>query len=805
MADQMLKYRGRLYVGDMLTTFPLQVQPQISIPDYMTAVAAFARRDAGDMAYEPSVGLAYPREVLVPHNQKISAAVTIVDNNAHLLSSAPDFTWATFSVSGATSHIQMFRDRTGYGNQIIDVRCADIASAPDLTLNAATGTGRSDQGFRFQWNRGMFTWHSASLGSPPYLNLYFKVNTSTETEYSIQMSPGRPTRILRSVDGGSSYIPIHQTIENDSALAQVGGNNSRLRGAEFNTLKVRILGNKCVINMPGAEPITFTVTSPKADADSSDPEVASTHPVITQITLKAKGFTHLSFACHPVKFLQAATMRSNPLQLGFAPDVSTPPRYVIHTDSAAKSRNSGQTWTPGYPSGATVTVTTVSGTETLAAPSYDLDIDNGTTAGTYQGEDYVDKTLTISRVTMRVDGIVENNATTPVELPFEQGTPKAPVEVIEQWLFDPSKLRASHTLRVTFSNRQGWEYFRQITGIAGSGNFAVGLDLGYTHWPGDIARFTGFCHTIETSDAPNNERYVTLVCVDRLQQLDDAYTFAPPNYDGWNHYAAVAELMMIAGIALSDMAFLDMIPSDPFESTPSDTDPYYLPTPPGFRPWSPINRNLPVAEIIASIQKLTGFCIFVDNVGRLHYEPFVQDTLPAPKAIFKPVASSPGDIQEAMSARTRTSTMNVRNKVTLIGFDPFRPNESFIFRQKTDDDSISSVPPNQPFNFIGYPKRMLWMDARFANEDFATAAIDRLYKLVRQPEYTLDLESWMQPNIFPTDVVYWDDKGSTGSAEVPFYVFGITNILSTMNKKKVIMRSYLNGRYFDPSILQPSS
>lgn len=800
-------YAGNVLVADMHSAFPFQKQPQISVPDYLTSLDPITRRSPGDLYYDRRIGCAHPAQVFVPHNQKITAGgVTVVDNNNHLLSSAPDVSWSTFSVSGSTAHIQMFRTRDAYGYQIIDLRSNNIPNAGSLQLSASVANSQTWQGFTFLFSRSMFTWHTSS--GDPYVNLYFKVNSSPVAEYGVQITPQTKIQVVYSKDGGSTFVPVEAEADDGISIVPVMGNQARLRGDEMVAITVKAMAGRIMVAISGTDAVfTFPAAVPKDDDNDPDPHALLSNPLITQVRLSAKAFTHLSFALHPMKFRKSAAMRSNPLQLGFAPDITTPPYYLIYTGDEAVMRDSGAVWSPSFPAGSSATVTTVAGTETTIAPSYDLDVDNGTAEGTWQGVQYTAKTIAISRVTLRVDGIVERGTEPYITLPLAPNTPKAPFHVREEWTFDPGALTINHAVILRFYMREGVDSLLQSTGIGALGNIAIGLDLGYVHLTTPTVRFRGFCDTYEVEELPGNVRIITLYCVDQMQQMRDAFFFAPPNFDDWNHYAAVAECLMKCGISKDQMGFADKIPTDPFTSTPTDDTPYFLPSNIGFRTWTPINRNLPVRDIVGAIQKLTGFLLYVDAAGYFQYAPFIFNTEPVPKKIFRPygtVASDSGfpNLDEMFGMNFHASTRPVRNRVALIGLDPYRARESTILRTRKDEASISSPVGSQPKNYVGYPKDMVWMESRFANAPFAEKSLKRIYNIVRQPEYTVNVSGWLQPDLFPLDRIAVDDEGVMNTSETPFFVFSIVNELMMREGPEGVLQSCtLSGRYIDPSAL----
>lgn len=794
LVGQEAHYAGEVSFADMHAGLPYVSQPRITVSDFLTSQSPLARVDSGEITYDSDVGAAHPSEVFVPSNQRITDAITIKDDDVHLNGDLPDVEWDTFSVTG-DAHVQMFRDRSGYGYQIIDVRSSDPSTAGSLQLEAATALGPTWQGFMFVFNRAMFTWHTAA--GDPYVNLYFHVSSETALghRYGIQITPQKRVRIVYSTDEGVSYRPLEATVENGPSYTSMAGNQSRLRGTEFQAVEVKVMAGRLIIRIHGTTTaFSIPVTVPKEDENDPNPAEVMDNPYINQVELRCKAFTHISFALHPKFFLAYSSYRSAPQQLGTVADASTPPHYTVHTNNEVFSLTSGGSGSPSYPATSSVTVTTVAGTEASTAPVYDLEIDNGTPEGTYQGQDYTSTTAVVSRVTTRIDEIVEISPYAPVTLPLEIGTPKAPFYIRESIQFQPDRLTIDHTIELHWNNRQGIDEFAFLTGVLASGNVAVNVKMGWQHMPELIQIFRGFVHTYEFDEGPNSYRVLKMYASDQMMQIGDSFVAAPPNVDGYNHYAAVAEWLMFAGIPLEQMAFRDLVPDDPFTASPDDPDPYYLPVGIGFRPITPINRTLSVTDLLDPIRKYTGNMVYIDSDGLVQYRPWIPPLTEAPKKVFTMYANE--DLTEMFSMRATSSTLSVRNVVALIGLDQYRTDENLIIETRRDDLSISSPIP-QPKNFVGYKKPMILTDSRFANGPFASDSADRLYNIMRQPEYTVDITSWAQPELFVMDTIIADDGCISNIRDIPFYVFGIVNTWA-VGPSGVLQQSSMNGRFLDP-------
>ncbi len=885
-----LNFTGQVELGDVHGRFPNQKQPRITIPDYLTQFNTIALDDAQQFKVDSVLGCCYAEPVFVPHNQRITAAITVTDADMHLLSGVPGLLWSTFTVGGPNA-VQDFSERP-WGNQRIDVHCTDESMAGSMTLNAIANSIRNldgstaplqTQGLKLRFTRSIFPPMDSTTAC--YFNVYCTVGGYV---FGVQMGVTAQARVVFSDDGGSTFRTLRADLK--AAAPHVIRGNS-VPTTDSDTIEIEFLvmnaqfqirvngqsapyvaplSSNCVtsiVNAPGttgtligvtagsgsrfppaslgafqaycyppgaapsaanAELLTvtainqdnFTVTrgSPARNI-KEDWTLAFLNPLISQIQVRAAYFTQIGLSGHPMMWATQASFRSVPHQLGFTPDATTPPYYSINSVAGAQTANSGVAVTPLFPTNSTFMATTVAGTAQSEVPQYDFVMTNPA-YGSYGGQNYALQTACVTRIATKIDGIVQPASGAITVIPLDLTQPVIVKEVRETLAFDVVSLTVNHSCDITFSNWQGIDAFAGLTGVAGSGNISVAMRMGLNaipdpdpHKPG-WPHFVGMCDTFTFTRAQANMALLTLSgCWDQMTQLGDVYLFAPPDLDGMYHYYAMQLLGEFAGISADQMAFYAIdaqgrqiritVPDDPFAADPNDPEPYFLPMGVGMHPWTPINRQLPVRELMDMVRKVAGFLLFYDENGLMTYLPWIPPNAGAPKRVFTefPVdaAGVPGGaISEIISLSAVSSTRDTRNQVILIGQDAFGDGDRFIITKYQDDASINSPPGQQPRNYIGYPKALLWMDSRFALPGFANKTARRMYNFLRQPAYTVNFTCWLQPDLYPMDVIYVEDSKSNSGA-IPFYIMSLSHTLSVMGGK--VMQTSISARYLDPIAL----
>jgi hypothetical protein len=820
-----VQYKGTVQVGDMNGLFPRQVQPPMRITDFLDLIGPGAYGSVAGMHFNQLHACCSTAPVFVPHDQKVNANVTITDRDQHLLG-VQYVRWnkLTIVTSGAyaTQHVQA----PHWGCQTIDVQClADhMADVPNMRLEASThsDTDGSEadlncQGFRFWLTRACHT--AVPNDARAYWMLRWKVG---DRWYMIRASSSEPLALLESEDDGLTWSEIRGAFRSSASVTETGGNIGPALSDAL-VMTITLLNGRMTVAV-GGDVLPAVVELPVDDPYSA---------LVTRVTLIAAVWTHVGFALHPHKWRASGSFLSIPHQMGFAPDPSAPPYYEVVAASETAIMADGQTWALTWPVGSYLTLQTARmwdgpgpcpecgvqpkhlhlsgctyGLLRVTAPQYLATLGN-LSAGSYGVEEdgttpiyYSDRTLVVSRIVTCVDAITQPATRAGTTLLLGSGLETPVQEVTENVTFDPATLTVRHSCDLTLRNFEGIGGLASRWGVNGVGNIAVKVALGYQH-RGVFPRFTGYCDTYSFLRPRAGVAYLRLSCSDQMQQLETMQVFPPACMDGWNHYSAIAYLAESAGISRDQMAFAAYVPVDPFDPVGAggDPDPFFLPMGQGNNPWTPVNRGLSVLQLMDYVRKVTGYLLFFDPSGILHYEQWVPANPGAPTRVFEETPAQADDLAEISSLYTTVSTRDVRNQLLTIGIDPWNADAEQIVLQSEDAASISSPVGSQPVNYVGFRSPMLWMDARFANRDFALQANWRMFRWLRQPSYVVQFTTWAQPDLYVMDCIRVIDlKGNYSS--LPLYVVGMSTTYSTLGGN-ITTRSTITARYLDPYALTP--
>jgi hypothetical protein len=537
--------------------------------------------------------------------------------------------------------------------------------------------------------------------------------------------------------------------------------------------------------------------------------VALLNPLISQIEVKAASFTQLGLSAHPTKWRTAFSFDSQPHDAGFVPDGSTPPWYVVNTTTTAIPCNSGDVVAGLFPAGSTVQVTTDPDSLDTEEPAYTL-VGANPYSGTYKGDDYADATIAVCRVQTRINAIVDVDAPDFVTFPLDE-TQQINIKGIQRsYRFDFNTMEMTQDATVTWDNWLGFDNWKAITG-QGNGNCTMALRLGRADLDNSDPDGPGFaqgvyiCQNYRFIRSKSNQKLLQTPLRDQNVQLQKRLVVAPPDLDGVYHYYAMQQWAEYGGITPYQMAFFCLdasgnlfqieVPDDPYAPDPRDPDPYFLPTGIGMRPWTPVNRQLNVLQLMSFVQQLSGLVRYFDPVGLLTYTPFVLPDPSAPVRIF----TEYDDGANAFRGLTvDISTEETRNQVVTIGIDEYAPDDRAIITKFEDTDSISAAAGARPTNYLGFPSPLIWMDSRFAVQGFASKTALRLFNLVRQPTYEASFTCWPQPDLAPLDVIYVNDTSSPIYG-VPLYIMDISHNISRYDE--LTQESHIRARFIDYSAL----
>ena len=829
MADygREMKSQGSIYFGD----FPSRViQPRIVVTNLMMSSNP-ASAGNSELTYASEIGAVHAPEYFVPHNNVIPSDAnfdytTVKNRNDHLLAGVPTVGWKTWSFSGGTPYLFNYPNNSGFGHQVIDVKCKEAASQKDFRFSAKTPTTNEWQGVRLAYSR-TYADTQSSTGSEDWFVISFQIGVAV---YRIYHSSSMGTSLdIQTADdltnGGvastneygdpvwatsgrqpkiaGDWVTLIPNLVSKGEMLRVGGSQSRTQGSDHIEVLIKSIGNHLSIFVTGmnqAVSIPFYMN-----------RHLTTLP-IKWLSIDVKNMTSCSFSAHPMKFLANSFYRSYPQQLGFFPSATTPIRYrVWYPDGFGAIQLSGETQYG-------VTVTTVVGTDTTSSPVYDVDLTLGV-SGTWKEQDYADSTPLITKVDLMMDGIESNQWFTPTHIDFPASAvetyppPQETVRfkgMVEKWTVDMERLSFNHTVDVAFSIFGGIDEFTAYTGVRPLGTIIMAMDNGYTHL-GQIPKFTGMVKRYSI-DRPSGGATATLTLhgISRMRQLEDRIIHAPPNLDLHNHYAAMYYLASYAGFTDADIGWMDYVDtSDPTNFTVLDTEPYALPTDFGNRTWTPMNNSVNVRQLMWEIQKLTGFFLWADHYGRLQYRAWVPLTTPTPKRTFAPAyvpEYDDGIPTEYSSYSLELSNEDTRNRMILMGVDQYSQDWSAVTVKLEDEASISASVGQQPINYIGYPVDFVLEDTRFANKAFAVSSASRIFNIIRQPQTDITLNcAWRHDDINPFDCIRVEDDKVSWLRDFPFYVLGVVHVTelrgSTMVQASTLHAKYLEtSGYFEPTV-----
>lgn len=778
--------KGRLQLNYLRGSYPFQLQPQIELPDISVNALMGNAAALSSMKVDGLSCCEYPKPLFIPHDQSLNldgAPFTPQDNDAYLNIELPKWIWDTVTVEDGNDdesliELQYYRAKT-YANQTLDV-IWDSRNIPDqayVLFDKILGTPQeqeddeTDGEFKERQRQnatihGFVALVSRSIYNriPPYSQPYYDIRAEIgDRLYSLYITNAQYATLRYSTDDGTTWETISESVQVGGNPADTMGSKPPDRGRNPIAIEFIVMNRDLKVMVGGNAPYVYRI-----------PELSG-EPEMTRVQAEARVFTQFNCEIHPVKFATLGQRLSNLQSLGFSP--ANTPRYRVSGLGDFQILESAEDWEVSWPEGSIIRVTQA-GLSTDIDQQYLLEIENEY-SGTYSGVDYADKTAAVTRVSIVVDGIFAVVPTVARNV--------MPKRICETTRFDPNRLTIDQSLNFTLDN-----YYGQWRGQ--SGNIAVHLETGYAQ-PSTAyySRFTGMCGDYEFDRPETGKGTVTFLCKSLMKMLSDQPLFTVPTMDGWNHYYAVAHCAQQAGISVAQMAFAAMIPSDPFSASGWDPAPYFLPIGAGNRPWTPRDREMKALELIDYIRKPSGFLLYFDAQGYLHYEPWLPFS-PATHVAVYTEGSNEGLLTEYFSLKLTCSMEQVRNQVILGGVDPSDPNWRLIFTKAEDSNSIYASPGLEPMNYIGYKKPMVWADSRFADVAYATEGAARLLALLRVPGLEVTFETFMQPALYPMDVIFVDEHKS-GTEGVPFYVIGTTTNWSVSEGGRHTCRTHISGKF----------
>jgi len=559
----------------------------------------------------------------------------------------------------------------------------------------------------------------------------------------------------------------------------------------------------------------ITIDKLPDEGAAAPPTFSSMIPVIQEVWVNANTFTQFHIEAHPIKWRTTAQLFSNPVSLGFSPDSSTPPYYLINGLQSGNRFDSGQPWNVDWPVGSVITVTTATDPQ-ATDQQYILVLTNqqsGTGQGTYKGDPYADNTAAVTRITTKVDGLWQ-------DVTGNQGTEITPISVTVRSQFDVGGLTIRRTCEVTVNNFHGdW------SGTAENQALYIDMGLIAPDLP-PIEQFTGFVDTYVYDRPSSGQAYMTMHGIDQMRFLDESIELYTPDFDGHNHYFVMHFLANYAGLTDEQIGFMDLVPPDPYSSAAGDTAPYFLPFGDGMNPWTPRAKTMTIADFSNYVRQTTGFLWYIDQFGMLQYHEWIPADATDPARVFTeaPPDSSANtggdptnaDLTEVWNLRVTTSNREVKNEIFVIGSNPYAEVYNYFATSRLDAASVSSdAGAPRPDNFKGYKAQTMYSSPMFANRDYGERSADRLFAIERLTDYSTQFECWLQADLQPMDVIYVTDTKSgagvpgtpgdpndpnnpgTSDNFIPFYIMEKTDTISVMGGRYII-RSAIAGKYLAP-------
>lgn len=568
--------------------------------------------------------------------------------------------------------------------------------------------------------------------------------------YSVRYIGQGEVKIAKSVDSGVSWVELETLrqqgeyeaswgVPDESGLPGTGGGTVGSGGTaprdaphEMNYLEFRLLAGRLQIWTGSNGPYVY-------DELRFD-DLGAAIVTINYLSIRAYKFLSLACSAHPTKWRPEVVYDSPEIPTGFySESIGQPyvdPAGLVPDGWYANVYESF----PGSLFGPVVSYRLVVG---------------GPVAGYYHGDPYADFVACVRAVSLFWRSKVVFNPATPV--------PAYPESVTVEHEFDVSTLQVHSSGQLVFNNNR-----QRPLGPWGFGTFGewlretgqVCIDTWMTRTtpgggvPAPVRTFAGFGNVMGEVSAENTGSYFTMHLADRKRQLQNP-RFALPWLDGWNVFYAIAYLAQLGGIDLADMAFSPYVPSVPFGPGSDLGSPegpaYYLPVGDA---GSVLTRfsGIDLWEVMSKIAYTIGYMLFFDAEGRLQFRKFTMP-LGVKRRFYEAdrysTAQPGGGLEGCWEASVVKDMAEVRNTSITIGMEAFTKYRTIVYKW-TDGNSIYDP---RAFNGLGYENPAVWMDSQFANEAFAWLASFEMFRFLRSPGYRVSLTTWLQPDIFPLDMV----------------------------------------------------
>ncbi|RYG37494.1 hypothetical protein EON81_06520 [bacterium] len=546
---------------------------------------------------------------------------------------------------------------------------------------------------------------------------------------------------------------------------------------EFLEIDVRMLGGIVAIRIG-------STTAPISVEYSS----AQTAARIRRVEMRAAGMRKLAFDFRPLCVRSETSYVSSEIPIGFRSErIGEPYAEVLFG-------------TTGWE----VTIDTSSAAqELLAGPDcqYKLDF-SGPVDGTYGGVNYARSLDAVRAVHLFWLPVEEYRPATPLRL--------IPGRAMVEHAFDPGTLQIHSRCELAFAANSAkpmppfgatgyWADWAMQTGQVA---LSIALGRNTPDVPGYVQGgvvFTGYGKTRDTLTAAPGEGFVyTMHGQDRIRQLNHD-RWALPWMDGWNIYYAIAFLAQLGGVSPQELGFLQYVPDAPYGpgtdlGGPDGKPAYYLPIGPNGSVQTRYS-GCKLWQIMSDLAYAIGFVIYFDALGHLQFHPFK-----IPRGIKRNFFESDvesfrqqrGGLEGCWNLQWQKDMDQVRSEVIVAGVDAFGPRyEPIVYRQ--EDDGVLDNP--NAYNHLGYRAPFAWLASQFSGDTFAYRASIELLNYLRNPDFQLNLTTWLQPDLFPMDVIRLQSYRA-GTAWLRLVVTGVRHDLNPSIGRSRVTAQYIPEEVF---------
>src|SRR5690349_7125511 len=78
-------YDGEINITDVRGGLAFQSQPRIEVPLLLHQLAPTYSQSRVNLHYDPYLNCAYPREIFIPHDNRVTSGASVLDGDQHLL------------------------------------------------------------------------------------------------------------------------------------------------------------------------------------------------------------------------------------------------------------------------------------------------------------------------------------------------------------------------------------------------------------------------------------------------------------------------------------------------------------------------------------------------------------------------------------------------------------------------------------------------------------------------------------------------------------------------------------------------